>query len=91
MCWHLDDDDAISDIREKIERYIIEVTLKAIPDVIKELRKDWLSNNPDADEDEIPTAEEFLEEDMGFWHVCYPEELQEMLEEGELGEDGDEP
>ncbi len=94
MCWHLDDDDAISDIRERIERRIIEETLEAIPDRIEELREEWLEDNPDADEDEIPTDEELLEEEMGNWYVCYPDELQEMREEEEWrkewGEEGDE-
>lgn len=90
MCWHLEDDEAIDDIRERIERLIIVETLAAIPDVIEELREEWLEDNPDAAEDEMPADEEFLMEDMGTWHVCYPEELQEMGEEDDDHDEEDE-
>lgn len=83
--WQLDEDPDIADICEKVEKAFWEhnkqMTIK--DGRLKELRETWLYFNKNAREDEIPSDDELIGEDMGSWHVNYPEELQDLCEDEE--------
>ena len=79
--WHLNEDEAISDICKKIEAFILEENKRIMIEDgrLDELREEW----EDADKEDIPSDDELVDEDMGMWHVMYPEELQDLEEEAE--------
>ena len=73
--FRLDEDTRISDVHDRIRKKVYrEYKLSILDDSwFKELQED----NPEK------AADEILDEEMGFWHVCYPEELQHLVEEEE--------
>ena len=75
--WHLDEDEAISDICEKITQYIFEENKQMM---IEDGRLDEIKEEYDEDDD-IPSDDEIVDEEMGIWHVSYPEELQGLEED----------
>jgi hypothetical protein len=85
FCWHLDEDESISDICQKIERFIFEENKRMMigDGRLSELRADWKYAHPDADEDDIPSDDDLVRGEMGSWSVSYPQELQDFEEEEE--------
>lgn len=83
--WHLDEDVAISDIYRKIEQFIYEENKRMMKadGRLEEARETWKYFNKNADEEAMPSDDELLDEEMGIWHVCYPEALQALEEEEE--------
>lgn len=81
--WHLDEDETISDICQKIEQFVFEENKQIMrkDGRLKEARETWKYLHDDAD-GETPSDDELVSEEMGTWHVCYPEEL-EYLERNE--------
>ena len=72
------EDDSISDICKKIERIIFEENKRMLIEDgrLDEIREDL--EDEYEDEDEMPTDDELVEQEMGNWHVCYPKELQDL-------------
>ena len=70
--WHLDEDEEISDICEKVESLIFEENKRMMIEDgrIEEVRE--------FEEDEDLSDDEIVEMEMGSWHAFYPEELQEL-------------
>ena len=77
--WHLDEDDDINDIYQKVEQIIYDENKRII---IEDGRLEELKEFYE-DEEEIPSDDELIEEEMGIWHVCYPEALQYLGEKEE--------
>lgn len=82
--WHLNEDKAISDIFHKIEQAIYEENKQMMikDGRLDEARETWKALNEDEDEEDMPSDDELVEEEMGTWHVCYPKHLQ-FLEKDE--------
>lgn len=83
--WHLDEDPEISDIYDKVYEYLYNHDIEGImtdEDLMEDLRDEH-------EEDEEPLSDRELAEeymDNTTFHVCYPEELQDLDE----GSDKDE-
>ena len=75
--WHLDEDESLDDIRQKIEEYIFEENKRMM---IEDGRIEELQ---EFEENEDMTIDELVDEEMGTWHVSYPEELQGLDENEE--------
>ncbi len=84
--WHLNEDKAIGDIFQKIEQAIYEKSKQMMIEDgrLDEARETWKDLNEDEDEEDMPSDDELVEEEMGTWHVCYPKHLQ-FLEKDEEG------
>ena len=74
--WHLNEDDAIHDICQKIVQIIYDENKRIM---IEDGRLEELKEFYE-DEEEIPSDDELIEEEMGIWHVCYPKALQRLEE-----------
>ena len=72
------DDDSISDIYEKVKGIAFAENKRILEACgrLDELREDY-------DEEDAPSDDELVDEEMGMWHVGYPVELQRL--------DGDNP
>ena len=81
--WHLDEDPEIHDIAEKVDKEIREanMTMMVEDGRMAEAHNTWLYFHPEATEEDLPSDDEFLVEEMGNWHSCYPEELQDSEKE----------
>ena len=78
--WHLDEDETISDICKKIELFICEENKRMMKDDgrLEEARETWKYFHKDSDEEYMPSDDELIDQEMGMWHVCYPEPLQDL-------------
>ncbi len=81
--WHLDEDPEISDIYDKVYEYLFNHDIETLMNDeywIEEHRSDreYEGLEPISDRE---LAEEYMEETS--FHVCYPEELQDLEEESE--------
>lgn len=75
--WHLDEDPEISDIYDKVYDYLYNHDIEGImtdEDLMEDLRDEHEDDEEPLSDREL--AEEYM--DNTTFHVCYPEELQDL-------------
>ena len=73
--FHLNEDDAIADIYDRIEQLIFEANKRTMKEdgALEELREEYNDES-----DDPMTDDDLVEMEMGDWFICYPEELQDL-------------
>ena len=83
--WHLDEDPEIRDIYDKVYEYLYNHDIEGImtdEDLMEDLRDEHEDDEEPLSDWEL--AEEYM--DNTTFHVCYPEELQNLDEETDKDE-----